>query len=230
MPRFPGVRSIEPRRPVILAILAVLALLTALPDRVRVLPVVFTYLVGFSLLGSIVAVPLSGGSERWLRGECRIIWLFFWFAGGGNLLSLLYLIGEMVERSGRTGELELLSSSIAVWVINVIVFSLLYWQIDRGGPEARIEAVKRRETDGDPGRIRPDWLFPQTGVPEEVAPDWHATFIDYLFLAFTTATAFSPTDALPLTPRAKALMMLESGISLLTIVVVASRAVSLLGS
>ena len=106
-----------------------------------------------------------------------------------------------------------------MWVTNVLVFSLLYWQIDRGGPEARAN---------DAG-TRPDWLFPQAGAPEDAPPDWRPTFVDYLFLGFSTATAFSPTDALPLTSRAKMLMMLESTISLATIVVVASRAINILG-
>ncbi|HEY9648016.1 MAG TPA: hypothetical protein V6C88_16695, partial [Chroococcidiopsis sp.] len=116
--------------------------------------------------------------------------------------------------------LELLSSSVGIWITNVLTFSLLYWQVDRGGPETRINAIGRR----------PDWLFPQTGAPEDAPPNWRPTFIDYLFLAFSTATAFSPTDALPLTSRAKIMMMLESIISLATIVVVASRAINILGS
>jgi len=77
--------------------------------------------------------------------------------------------------------------------------------------------------------VRPDCLFPQAGAPEDSPPGWRPTFVDYLFLGFSTATAFSPTDALPLTPRAKLLMMLESAISLATIVVVAARAINVLG-
>ena len=77
---------------------------------------------------------------------------------------------------------------------------------------------------------KPDWFFPQTGVPEQAPPEWRPTFIDYLFLAFSTATAFSPTDALPLTSRAKLLMMIESSVSLVTIVTVAARAINLLGN
>jgi hypothetical protein len=107
-----------------------------------------------------------------------------------------------------------------VWVSNVLIFSLLYWRIDRGGPEARANNAG----------TRPDWLFPQPGAPEDAPPDWRPTFVDYLFLGFSTATAFSPTDALPLTSRAKMLMMLESTMSLGTIVVVAARAINILGS
>jgi hypothetical protein len=107
-----------------------------------------------------------------------------------------------------------------VWVTNVLTFSLLYWQIDRGGPEARANNAI----------TRPDWMFPQTGAPGDAPPDWRPKFVDYLVLGFSTATAFSPTDALPLTSRAKMLMMLESTISLVTIVVVASRAINILGN
>ena len=77
---------------------------------------------------------------------------------------------------------------------------------------------------------RPDWLFPQAGIPEDVPPDWRPLFFDYLFLGYNTATAFSPTDVLPLTHRAKLLMMLESTISLLTLVIVVSRAINVLPS
>jgi hypothetical protein len=80
-------------------------------------------------------------------------------------------------------------------------------------------------------RKRPDWLFPQVGAPPESVPsDWSPVFVDYLFLSYSTATAFSATEVLPLTSRAKMLMMLESSISLMTIVLVASRAINILGS
>ena len=146
--------------------------------------------------------------------------LFCAVGGVATVVTLVYLIDDMVNQSTELDGLQLLTSSIAVWVVNVLIFSLLYWQIDLGGPEAR---VNNRKTS-------PDWLFPQGDLPEDIMPDWRPTFVDYLFLAFTTATAFSPTDALPLTPRAKMLTMLESAISLATILVVASRAINILGS
>jgi uncharacterized membrane protein len=126
----------------------------------------------------------------------------------------------MVRRSAEIGGLQLLTSSIAVWVTNVLMFSLLYWQIDRGGPESRANNAD----------TKPDWLFPQVGAPDDVPPGWRPTFVDYLFLGYSTATAFSTTDVMPLTSRAKMLMMLESTISLATIVVVAARAINILGS
>jgi hypothetical protein len=168
----------------------------------------------------MVALQLTTPKARWLRVERIAILLFLVIAGFGLVESLGYLIYEMVRRSFEVSGIQLLSSSVAAWATNVLLFSLVYWRLDRGGPEARANHVNTRL----------DWLFPQQGVPEYVPPDWHPTFVDYLFLAFDTATAFSPTDALPLTSRAKVLMMLESIISLVTIIAVAARAINILGS
>jgi len=211
---------IEPRWPVVLAILAAILMVVLLPERVVLFPVWFPYVIGIALILPMVAVGLSAEKARWLRVERTITLLFIVAMGVGTLANLASLIRAMVRRSGEVGGLQLLASSIVVWVSNVLIFSLLYWRIDRGGPEARANNAG----------TRPDWLFPQAGAPEDAPPDWRPTFVDYLFLGFSTATAFSPTDALPLTSRAKMLMMLESTMSLGTIVVVASRAINILGS
>jgi len=211
---------IEPRWPVVLAILAAILMVVLLPERVVLFPVWFPYVIGIALILPMVAVGLSAEKARWLRVERTIMLLFIVAMGVGTLANLASLIRAMVRRSGEVGGLQLLASSIVVWVSNVLIFSLLYWRIDRGGPEARANNAG----------TRPDWLFPQAGAPEDAPPDWRPTFVDYLFLGFSTATAFSPTDALPLTSRAKMLMMLESTMSLGTIVVVASRAINILGS
>jgi uncharacterized membrane protein len=127
----------------------------------------------------------------------------------------------MIHKSRELGGLQLLGSSIAIWLTNVLAFSVLYWQIDRGGPEARMNTAG----------ARPDWLFPQTGASaDDVPTGWRPTFVDYLYLAYSTATAFSTTEVAPLTSRAKMLMMLESSISLMVILVVASRAINILSS
>jgi hypothetical protein len=211
---------IEPRWPVVLAILAAILMVVLLPERVVLFPKWFPYVIGIALILPMVAVGLSAEKAWWLRVEHTIMLLFIVAMGVGTLANLASLIRAMVRRSGEVGGLQLLASSIVVWVSNVLIFSLLYWRIDRGGPEARANNAG----------TRPDWLFPQTGAPEDAPPDWRPTFVDYLFLGFSTATAFSPTDALPLTSRAKMLMMLESTMSLGTIVVVASRAINILGS
>jgi hypothetical protein len=214
------VLRIEARWPVILVILAVLFLLTMLPRPLAMLPVWISWVAGTVVIVPIAAVGLTAAKARWLRIERIVTLLFFIFVGVGIVFNLASLIREMVHRSAGIDGLQLLSSSIAVWVANVLVFSILYWQIDRGGPEARVNNAG----------TKPDWLLPQAGAPEDAPPDWRPTFVDYLFLGFSTATAFSPTDALPLTSRAKMLMMLESMISLVTIVVVASRAINILGN
>ncbi|HSA61507.1 MAG TPA: hypothetical protein VLE03_04650 [Nitrospiraceae bacterium] len=211
----------EPRWPVALTIVAVNLLLALLPGRLRLFPIWATYVVGVAVLAPIAAVGLTAARIRWLRVEHTVTLLFFVVATVGNLTSMGNLIGAMLNRSAETSGLQLLTSSIAIWGNNVLMFSLLYWQIDRGGPEARVN------NEG----TRPDWLFPQEGAPaEDVPPGWRPTFIDYLFLGYSTATAFSTTDVMPLTSRAKMLMMLESAISLATIVVVAARAINILGS
>ncbi len=210
-----------PRWPVILAVLVVLFLLTVLPRPLAMLPVWSSWLAGIVVIIPMAAVELTAAKVRWLHIERIIAKFFFVFVGVGIVFNLASLIREMVGRSAGIDGLQLLSSSIAVWVANVLVFSVLYWQIDRGGPETRVNKA---------GKM-PDWLFPQEGAPaEDVPAGWMPTFIDYLFLGFTTSTAFSPTDSLPLTSRAKVLMMLQSAISLATIVVVASRAINILGS
>jgi hypothetical protein len=216
----PHALRVESRWPVASAVLAVTLLLTMLPDRIRVAPVWALYVPGIALIVPMAAVMLSRANERWLRIERTITVVFFAVAASGMIVDLTLLIAEMLRRSGEISGIQLLTSSVAMWVLNVITFSLIYWQIDRGGPEAR----------GNNASPRPDWLFPQEGVPQDVAPDWRPTFVDYLFLGYSTATAFSTTDVMPLTSRAKLLMMFESTISLVTIVAVMSRAINILGS
>ncbi|MFW8642483.1 hypothetical protein ACOJBO_05040 [Rhizobium beringeri] len=121
------------------------------------------------------------------------------------------MVGIITVHPPERRSVSLLTSSFTIWITNVLTFSLLYWQIDAGGPS--------RIARGMAGRS--DWLFPQASAPEQASPDWRPLYIDYLSLAFNTATAFSPTDVLPLARRAKGLMMLESAIALLTLVLVA---------
>ena len=213
-------RRTEPRWPAALALLAVLVLLAVMPERVRFLPFWVPYVVSIIVLVPMIMTGATDGNARWSRIERWVIWLFVLIAATGSLTTLVNLILTMVRRSAELDGLQLLSSSVAVWLTNVLAFSLMYWEIDRGGPEARVSRTGPK----------PDWLFPQDGAPESVPPDWTPNFADYLFLGYSTATAFSTTDATPLTARAKLLMMLESTISLLTMVVVASRAINVLGN
>jgi hypothetical protein len=212
--------SIEKRWPVVLVLLAVVLILEALPRRIMLFPVWIPYIAGIVVLVPTLGVWLAAKKRLWLRLERTITLLFFLVAEVGTLMNLANLIRAMIHGAAEINGMQLLTASIAVWITNVLAFSLLYWQIDRGGPEAR----SNKESS------RPDWLFPQDGTPEAAPLNWRPTFVDYLFLGFSTATAFSPTDALPITSRAKLLMMIESITSLVTIVVVASRAINILGN
>jgi hypothetical protein len=209
---------IEPRWPPALAILGVILLLNSLHPRLRVLPAWFPYVFAIAILVPMAGVVLTSARAPWLRVERTMAFLVFVGIEAATLVTLARLIGEMVYDSKEVSGLVLLASSIGVWVNNVLAFSFLYWQLDRGGPHARANNLSRN----------PDWLFPQAGAPEDVLPGWQPTYADYLFLGYSTATAFSATDALPLTSRAKMLMMLQSAISLATILIVASRAINIL--
>jgi hypothetical protein len=135
-----------------------------------------------------------------------------------NTVSLVRLVDALLHATKATG-VALLDDAANLWITNLICFSLWYWELDRGGPARR----------GLPNERRPDFLFTNMTAPDFCESDWRPGFVDYLFLAFTNAAAFSPTDTLPLTGRAKAVMMLQAGASLLTIALVASRAVNILG-
>jgi uncharacterized membrane protein len=214
------IRRIESRWLVILAIMAVFILLIVLPGRVREFPIWIGCVLVSALIAPMVAVSLATDKRWLLRIESFATGLFILVAGFALLDNLQYLLSQMVRGHVKLTGLTLLTSSIAVWATNVLIYSLVYWRMDRGGPEARANQAD----------TLPDWLFPQEDVPELVPIRWHPSFVDYLFLSFCTATAFSPTDALPLTARAKALMMLEGIVSLVTIIIILARAINTLGT
>lgn len=135
-----------------------------------------------------------------------------------NLLSLAALINLILHHVRDIDGERLLRSAVVIWIGNIIAFALLYWLVDGGGPDARINS----------DTWHADFAFPQPVRRVDIDPSWRPNFLDYLFLAFTTATAFSPTDTPPLTTRARMLMMIEATASLLTLAVTAARAVNLL--
>ncbi len=112
----------------------------------------------------------------------------------------------------------LLVTGGAIWLTNVIVFGLWYWEFDRGGPVARANAT----------RMYPDFLFVQMTSPHLAPPDWEPAFSDYLYLSFTNAAAFSPTDVMPLSRWAKMAMTMQAVISIVTVALVVARAVNIL--
>ncbi len=133
-------------------------------------------------------------------------------------VALASLLSDIVSARHVLKPRVLLGDAAALWLANVIVFALWYWELDGGGPHSRLKATE----------LTADLLFPQQTGPGIGPPHWHPRFIDYLFVAFTNSTAFSPTDTLPLTTRIKALMMIQALCSLLIIGVLAARAVNIL--
>jgi hypothetical protein len=196
----------------------VLVLLGVLPRHVQVLPVHFHTVTAIAILVPMAAVALARAKMAWLRIEQAVLLVVLAADIVISIDTLAHIIAVIIfHRPGSSG-VPLLSASVGIWVTNVLLFSLLYWQVDRGGPPARASA----------SGARPDWVFPQPARPEDRPPGWRPLFVDYLFLAYCTATSFGPCDTLPLTRRAKLMMMIESMISLLTTVVVASRAIGVL--
>ena len=214
-----GQLDLEPRWPIILTIIVVFAL-TLLPGRVRAFPPWARVLVVVVLIAPMAGLWLSPAKQRWLRIESIVTVATVLIAGAGMILDLKDLFVRMVTPpTGITG-IQLLNSSIALWSSNMLIFSVLYSRVDRGGIVARAQ--------GSPGA--PDWLFPREEADHELLPAWRPTFVDYLFLAFCTAAAFTPAEAMPTTTRAKLLMMAEGLISLVIVLAIASRAIGLLGS
>jgi hypothetical protein len=139
----------------------------------------------------------------------------------GNLLGVVFLVGGLVSTSSdELGGGQLLLTAAAIWIANVVVFGLVFWDLDDGGPFER--AGKERKA--------PDLQFPQDENPDLAAEGWSPRVWDYVFVSLTAATAFSPTDAMPLTLRAKLLHGVESVVSLVLVVLVTARAVNVLGA
>ena len=134
-----------------------------------------------------------------------------------NIASAVHLLEKLIDGTIRSPA-NLLAFGGSIWLTNMVVFSLWYWEFDRGGPGARAEAI-------DP---YPDFLFPQMTDPSYAPREWKPTYFDYLFTSYTNASAFSPTDVMPLTRWAKMLMMIQSATSLVTVGLVIARAVNIL--
>ena len=138
------------------------------------------------------------------------------FISLANALLLVAVIGSLVEGTETSGA-QLLLKAITLWGTNVITFGLWFWEVDRGGP------VRRLRSDAP----LPDFQFPQMENPQFAEPDWQPQLVDYIYISLTNSIAFSPTDAMPLTRRAKLLMLAESTISAVTVLLVAARAVNI---
>lgn len=208
----------EQRWAVTTVIAVALAVQWRLPDRLSFRPHWLLPLLEVVLLvGLVAANPVRvEPRSRTLRWASLVLTALISLA---NAWSAVALIGGLVRGTEGAQAGPLLLTGGGIWVTNVIVFALWYWEWDRGGPAVR--AAGRRPY--------PDFLFPQMQQPEVAPPHWEPGFLDYLYLAFTNGTAFSPTDVMPMSRWAKMLMMGQSVVSLVTVVLVIARAVNILG-
>lgn len=133
------------------------------------------------------------------------------------ITSALFLVAQLVS-GNKTPAAVLLRDGAVIWLANVNIFALWYWELDGGGPTKRLLRPYRST----------DFLFPQRSIDETSYPDWSPEFVDYLFLAFNTSAAFSPTDTLILSRPAKMLMMVQSLISIVILAVLVARAINTL--
>jgi hypothetical protein len=208
----------EPRWAVMLVLLVAICVQLALPDRLTISPHWLLPALELLLMAALVVAdphlrverhtPLLRTLGLMLAGAVSV-------ANGG---SAGLLVHDLLRGDSGVSATGLLMAGAGVWLTNVIAFSLWYWEWDRGGPAARAMGT----------HAYPDLLFPQMQQQGIAPPDWEPQYPDYLFVAFTNATAFSPTDTMPLSRWTKLLMTMQSVVSLLTLALVIARAVNVL--
>jgi hypothetical protein len=213
----------EVRWPVTIITAIGIALQVAVPDRLALVrPVwILPAAQGVLLIVLVSANPHRiDRQSRVLRSLSLVLAAMLSLANGWSVAELARGITSGTLPQAPT---KLLITGAVIWLTNVVAFSLWYWEFDRGGPVARALNL---------GTSRfPDFQFPQmVSPPEMVPPDWEPAFLDYLYLAFTNAAAFSPTDTMPMSRWAKVAMTVQSIISIVTVALVVSRAVNILPS
>ena len=209
----------EARWTVAIVVAIGIALQIAVPNRLVLLRPVWVAPAaqGALLLALVLANPHRINREsRMLRALSLILAAMLSLANGWSVA--LLAVGVTDGTLGKTTAKTLLITGAAIWLTNVVAFALWYWEFDRGGPVARALAT----------HPYPDFQFPQMLTPEMAPPHWEPTFADYLYLAFTNASAFSPTDVMPLSRWAKILMTIQSILSIVTVALVVARAVNIL--
>src|SRR5215469_11096406 len=208
----------EPRWPVLLAMIAIGGLYYAIPSALTYGPdwLVLLLVGGLSLVAMIL----------YRTGAWKLAQVLGYTASGVVTAALIASLVLLISR--LPGKLdspqELLKAAGALWISNLLVFACWYWRLDAGGPNQR--DLRRSHTDGA-------FLFPQMMLDPELRKEmgedeWSPGFVDYLFLAFNTSTAFSPTDVPVLSRWAKGLMMIQASISLATLAILAARAINIL--
>jgi uncharacterized membrane protein len=175
----------------------------------------FPALEGAVLVGLTIVSPHPNVRHSPIRR--RVAMGMIGLVSAANVASLV-LLSHRLLHGGNTNGHALILSGVVLWCTNVLLFGLWYWELDRGGPVAR----ERNERDF------PDFMFVQMDKTQFAPKDWQPGLVDYLYLSFTNATAFSPTDTMPLTPMAKFLMSGQALASLVTVGLVVARAVNIL--
>jgi uncharacterized membrane protein len=207
----------DPLWPAQLAVGAAIALHLTLYQKIVIGP---TWLVpgveGVLLLVLVVIAP-SRADRRSLRVR-RFALFVIGLVSLTNVVSLVLLVHFLIN-GGKAGGHSLILSGIVLWVTNVLIFAVWYWEMDRGGPVARLLQPD----------AMPDFQFPQMENPQFAPKGWRPGFLDYLYTSLTNATAFSPTDTMPLTQTAKIVMGVQGVSALVTVGLVVARAVNILG-
>jgi uncharacterized membrane protein len=208
----------EARWQAALAVAIAIALQYPLPGRLVLLHPVWLLptLQGLLLVALILANP------RHINRESRLLRMLGLTLAAllslANAYSVAQLVIGLVRGTEGSSAGPLLVTGGVIWLTNVIAFALWYWEFDRGGPVARANAT----------RLYPDFLFAQMTSPHLAPPGWEPAFSDYLYLSFTNATAFSPTDVLPLSRWAKMAMTAQAAVSIVTVALIVARAVNIL--
>jgi uncharacterized membrane protein len=216
-PAWRRVTAGESRIPVTVAIVVAIVLEATLATRVANRPKWLVAAVSVVLLATIIVVNPTRINRR-SRALRALTLLLIAVISLANIAAGTRLVVDLLNGEGIRDAGKLLLTGGAIWLTNVIVFALWYWEFDRGGPVARAFAIQ----------TSPDFLFPQMATPELAPASWEPEFVDYLYLSFTNAMAFSPTDVMPMSRWAKLTMLVQSLVSLLIAVLVIARAVNVL--
>ena len=208
----------EPRWPAVIAVLAVGGIYVAIPDYLSLGPRWLLLAVMVALTIPILAMHRAGLAReaRWLGIVSNSILTV------DLIWSVVLLVQALPEHKEPPG--TLLRSAGGLWISNILVFALWYWRMDAGGPGQR----ERQEGHRTEAFLFPHFMMEEVERHEAQLGKWSPNFVDYLFIAFNTSTAFSPTDTAPVARWAKGLMMLQSLISLTIVVLLAARAVNVL--
>ena len=221
-PKPPEGASRESTLPAIALILVTFGLFWLLPGHFKPVPAILMITLYAILIALVVVfVPHRHAEvEHWQRTLVMLVIAAISISNGYDLVRLIETL--LTKNQPLTGR-ELILSAGVIWLTNVIVFGLWFWELDGGGPGRRAAA-----RDDPTLAVYPDFQFPQMENPRFAPPGWHPRLVDYVYFAFSNGTAFSATDVMPLSHWAKGLMMVQAGSSLLLVVLVTARAVNVL--